>query len=285
MQIKEILGAKKSDFSRVSRREREIILARVLGVDRSYLVTHEDEEIEPKVLESVVKITTRRASGEPLAYIFGFREFYGREFLVDPRVLIPRPETETIIDIVKRYGRDSCLHRGAVLTVVDVGTGSGCIGVTVGLEMPDAKVIATDVSVAALALSSENARRFGAENVVFMESDLLSAFADGLSCPGSLVICANLPYVNKEWDWLDKKALGFEPESALYAEDGGLALIKKLILQVMEYDLRASEIRLLLEADPSQHEAIIKFAEDSGLKHQGTEGYILDFKSCLKKRR
>ena len=207
------------------------------------------------------------------AYKRGFQDFYGRDFLVTPEVLIPRPETEQIIDacfnLVGKPILSGVKPREAVLNgaikILDVGTGSGCIAVTLALEIEGAKVTAMDVSDAALEVAKRNAKKYGAQ-VDFKQSDLLAEVNNKFD-----IIVANLPYVDRNWPWLDQEALEIEPDLALYAEDGGLDLIKKLIRQVRE---KKATNYLILEADPSQHEAIKKYASDFGLKHIETQDFV-----------
>ena len=204
-------------------------------------------------------------------------DFYGREFVITPDVLIPRPETEQIVDMVlnlvgKPYlpgvkPAEAVLPQD--LTILDVGTGSGCIAVTLKLELLEARVTASDVSEKALAVARENAERLGAD-VEFVQANLM----DGINVQPDIVV-ANLPYVDKDWDWIDKEALSKEPELALYAEDGGLKLIKQLIDQITEREIK----HLILEADPCQHERIAKYAEQKGLTLRETRGFILYFLS------
>ena len=201
--------------------------------------------------------------------------FYGREFAVNPDVLIPRPETEMIIDAVLNLVGKPFLPgikpNKAMLSlnlkIVDVGTGSGCIAVTLKKEIPEAEITATDISKTALNVAKENAKKFGTD-INFVESDLL----DKIDFAPDLVV-ANLPYVDKDWDWIDKEALTKEPSIALYAENRGLALIYKLIDQVAEQKIS----HLILEADPCQHEAIINYAMEKKYVLQETRGFILNF--------
>ena len=132
---------------------------------------------------------------------------------MNPDVLVPRPETEDIIDLVKTLKPKK---------VIDVGTGSGCIGVTLKCEMPKMEVVCSDISIKALVVAEDNAKRQEADNIKFVISDLL----DDVYFEPDLVI-ANLPYVDPKWEWVDTEALRFEPSIALYALDKGLALIKK----------------------------------------------------------
>ena len=200
-------------------------------------------------------------------------DFYGREFVINEDVLIPRPETEMMVDMVLSLVGKSYLPgvkpSKAVLpndmTILDVGTGSGCIAITLKLELPKANVIATDVSKKALTVARKNAKRLEAE-IEFRQADLL----DGIEMRPDLVV-ANLPYVDEKWDWIDKKVLSKEPSLALYAEDGGLALVFKLIDQVVERGVR----HLILEADPCQHERIKEYANKKGLALCETRGFAL----------
>ena len=153
------------------------------------------------------------------------------------------------------------------LTVVDVGTGSGCIAVTLKLELPKATVIATDISEKALKVARENADVLGAK-VEFLQGDLLK----DVDIKPDLVV-ANLPYVDKNWEWVDTEALSHEPSIALYANDGGLELIYKLIDQVTERNIK----HLILEADPCQHEQITEYAKKKGLELAETRGFSLYF--------
>ena len=199
--------------------------------------------------------------------------FYGRDFIITSDVLIPRPETEQMVDMVLSLAgkpylpgvKPSEAVLAEDLTVLDVGTGSGCIAVTLKLELPKARVVASDVSEKALAVANENAKRLGAE-VKFRQADLL----DELDFQPDVVV-ANLPYVDENWEWIDKEALSKEPSLALYAEDGGLALIKKLIDQVTEYKIK----HLILEADPCQHKRIQEYAKKKSLTLREARGFVL----------
>ena len=217
------------------------------------------------------KNNTRRVLSEPTAT--HLVDFYGHDFIITPDVLIPRPETEMIIDMVlnlvgKPYLAGVKPGKAVLpedLMILDVGTGSGCIAITLKLELPKASVIATDVSEKALKVARRNAERLGAE-IEFQHADLL----DEIDVKPDLIV-ANLPYVDENWEWLDKKALSKEPSLALYAEDGGLKLIKRLIDQVAERKIR----HVILEADPCQHERIEEYAGKKGLKVNETRGFIL----------
>ena len=215
----------------------------------------------------------------PEAYREGWRDFYGLKFQVSPEVLIPRPETEQIIDMV--LGLTGVPYLPGVkaapavvpkenLRILDVGTGSGCIAITLKKLLPEAEVTAADISEAALKVAQATSERLGVE-VKFVKSDLTDKTGVDFE-----IIIANLPYVDKNWDWLDMEALGYEPSLALFAEDEGLELIKRLIDNVGSAQL-SSERFLILEADSCQHEKIKKYALGRGLEHIKTTGFILLF--------
>lgn len=200
-------------------------------------------------------------------------DFYGREFLVTPDVLIPRPETEMLIDallnlIGKAYLPGVKPGKAKLpedLVLIDVGTGSGCIAVTAKLELPKARVLATDISEKALIIAQKNAERLGAE-IEFYQVDLI----EQLDMKPDLII-ANLPYVDESWEWLNKDALSTEPSIALYAKEGGLALVFKLIDQATDKQIS----HLLIEADPCQHERILRYANKKGLTLRETRGFAI----------
>ena len=217
-----------------------------LEVDPSWFIIHGDEEIpkeHKKYLRSLDKKIKLRQSGTPLAYILQEKHFYGRPFYVGKgkSVLIPRPETENIIDIIKN---------NKPKTILDVGTGSGCIAITIKLEMPNVRVYACDISKKALEITEKNAQKLNAK-INILKSNLLNNIN---FTPDTIV--ANLPYVDKDWDWINKKTLDYEPSAALYAKNHGLALIFKLITQSSDRKIK----NLVLEADPFQHNQIVKFA-------------------------
>ena len=201
-------------------------------------------------------------------------DFYGRDFMITPDVLIPRPETEMIVDAVlnlvgKPYlsgVKPSKPKLPQDCRILDVGTGSGCIAVTLKKEIPKAQVGASDVSEKALEIARENAKKFSVD-INFIKSDLLNDVEGDFD-----IIVANLPYVDESWDWIDKKALSAEPSLALYAEDGGLALIKKLITQSV-----GRTKYLILEADPCQHKRIVSYSRNYGYRILETRGFVLSF--------
>ena len=206
-------------------------------------------------------------------------DFYGRDFIITPDVLIPRPETEQLIDAVltlagkpflpgiKAPSRE--LPENPV--ILDVGTGSGCIAITIKKELPEATVYASDISEKALEVAKKNASAQNAP-ISFIISHLLKNVKLKRLKPDLIV--ANLPYVDKTWNWLDLNSLKKEPEIALFAEDGGLALIKELIDEASTLKIP----RLLLEADPCQHDKIALYAEKKGYLLINITGFILNMR-------
>lgn len=214
----------------------------------------------------------------PKAYETGHQDFYGRDFLISKDTLIPRPETEQLIDAILNLAGKSYLPGVKPASralpedpvILDVGTGTGCIAITVKKELPESRVYALDISEKALNIAKRNAEDLEAE-VEFRKSDLLKNTKD--ITPDLIV--ANLPYVDESWDWIDKKALSKEPSLALYADDHGLALIKRLIDQIGSSAHKPQY--LLLEADPCQHEDIIKYAKEKGFTFHEARGFALLF--------
>lgn len=253
----------------VDRADLEILLCEKLDLSRTDLVLRENENlISEKMMRELDELAVQRSAGRPLAYIVGKREFYGRDFLVDDRVLIPRPETETMIDVVKEL-RETVFEKKP-LKILDVGTGSGCIAVTLKLEIPEAEVSAVDISQLALQVSRKNAKRLGAK-VKFWWSTILEQVNNN----DYDIIVANLPYVCIDWDWLNENDLADEPDMALYAESGGLAIICELIEQVVLKMKIGTYV--ILECDLSQQNALAEYATNAGLRLIRRDGYISTF--------
>ncbi len=199
----------------------EVLLGAVLGLTRAQVLARSHTMMRRPERGHFAALIQRRKRGEPVAYILGRTEFYGRDFLVDRRVLIPRPETEELVDrcldaLDERQGSEPA-------RVADIGTGSGAIAVTLAAERPDLTLLATDNSRAALAVALENARQHAvAERIDFREGSLLEPLA-GL--PPFDLIVANLPYVGtNEIELLDRDVREYEPHEALFAGDEGLDL-------------------------------------------------------------
>jgi release factor glutamine methyltransferase len=190
-----------------------------LGLSRSWLAAHGDDPVPPDDVARVEAWLERRRQGEPWAYILGWAAFRGRRYRVTPATLIPRPETELVLEAALEVGR-----RLKVLHACDVGTGSGILAISLALET-DWEVAATDISPGALAVARDNAAALQAR-VRFHQGDLLAAAPD----PVGLVV-SNPPYVDPADEPSLQRELAFEPRSALFAEDRGLALASKLLRQ------------------------------------------------------
>lgn len=247
-----------------ARLDAEIILAHTIKKPRTYVHAHTDEFLDLRTREIANARLDLRLDFTPVAYIIGHKEFYGRRFKVSTATLIPRPETETMIDMVKEsINQTSLLPRKRDL--VDVGTGSGCVGITLKLELPELTVTLTDISKHALNVAEQNAQALNAD-IRLHQGDLLRQYGFPVD-----IICANLPYVARDWEV--SRDTYSEPDIALYANDDGLALIKLLVIQSAQ--LLTQGGTLYLEADPRQHDAIVSYAKQYGLAHNETRGFIV----------
>lgn len=204
----------------------EVLLAHILSWERSRLFGHLDDRLACGDWEGFQVLVRRRASGEPLQYLTGEREFYGLPFRVTPAVLIPRPETEILVE----KALDTARARGSGLHFADVGTGSGCIAISVAHEMARAAGWATDISREALAVARENANRLGVgERVRFVCCDLLECFSER---PLFDLILSNPPYVpGSEMEELPRLVREHEPRQALFGGESGLEVYRRLIPQ------------------------------------------------------
>jgi len=199
------------------RLDAEVLLMHVTGLTRTALITRAQEPLLPEHEERLHKLLTRRARGEPVAYLTGRREFWSLDLCVTPDVLIPRPETELLVEQALAHIPDD-----AEWTVADLGTGSGAIALAIATERPHCRLIATDNSVAALAVARANATRLGIANVEFRHGEWLKPLA-GMRFD---VIVSNPPYVRANDPHLTQGDVRFEPESALIAGADGLDTIR-----------------------------------------------------------
>lgn len=265
---------------RIKTLDAELIALRIFapeGVDRSWLVTHDTEKVTDTEAVRALNMVERRVVGEPLAYILGSKEFYGRDFMVSPAVLIPRPETESLIELAK--GLD--LPRRA--RFIEVGTGSGCIAITLALEFPQAEVLATDAYVKALDVA-ENNNVLLEGRVHLLQSNLLKDLTLPEDAREFDVLVANLPYVDPTWDWLDAKGLAFEPKSALFAARAhGLSFYKRLLRELQNDDVVSARF-LIFEADPCQHDELVALVDKKGYGLVRIDGYGLLFEKYKEKK-
>jgi release factor glutamine methyltransferase len=248
------------------RLDAEILLAHTLRQPRTYLHAHGDDSLSPRDEDIANARVALRKDRVPVAYIIGHKEFYGRRFKVSPSVLIPRPESEQLVTMLRELLPSSQALPGvANMRLVDIGTGSGCLGVTIKLEIPELHVALVDTSRHALQVAEKNARSLGADVETFV-SDLLQDYPYSPD-----IAVANLPYVDRSWD--QSPELVNEPAEALYAGDGGLSIIKRCVEQVAA---RAKpNALLLLEADPRQLDGIASFARQHGFKEIARDEFAI----------
>jgi release factor glutamine methyltransferase len=230
----------------VPRLEAEVLLTYVLNISRSTLLTHPDRTLHPDQTERYRDLVARRASDYPLPYLTGKSEFYGLDFEVTPEVMIPRPETELLVELA--------LEREPA-TVVDVGTGSGCIAIALATNLPAASIYAIDISPTALAVACRNVERHGVDDRVrLMVGDVLTPRPK----PVDLIV-SNPPYVStNEWATLPKSVLHHEPHLALDGGADGLAIIRKLLLEAQ--GTLKPDGGLLIEIGAEQGEAAQQLA-------------------------
>lgn len=212
--------------SESARLDAELLIGHALALQRIDLYLQYDRPLEDAELDSVRELLRRRGRGEPVAYLTGRREFYGRSFRVSPAVLIPRPETETLVQLALRAAEGP----EAGLRIADLGTGSGCVACTLAAELPGATIIASDLSREALAVAVENAEALGvASRVLLVEGD----WADGLVGEVDLVV-SNPPYVTSADMELLPRDLGYEPRLALDGGPDGLDAYRSIFAAVAE---------------------------------------------------
>jgi release factor glutamine methyltransferase len=208
-----------------ARREAGSLLAYALGRDRTFILSHADDPISDEQLQQFYAVVAARAGRKPLQYITGHQEFYGLDFEVNEDVLIPRPETELIVELaLKATGKSD-----AATLICDVGTGSGCIAITLLHELPHARVVAIDISAAALAVAERNAGRHGVtDRIEFIVSDCFAGMDPGRETFDLMV--SNPPYVAEgAFAGLQREVRDFEPRTALMAGPDGLAVISRLL--------------------------------------------------------
>lgn len=251
-----------------ARLDSELILAHTLRQNRSYLHAHDEEELSDRDLEIANARLALRLDRVPVAYIIGHKEFYGRRFHVTTATLIPRPESEALIELLEQaVPKNEALISEQPLRLIDVGTGSGALGITAKLTHPELDVTLADNSRFALKIAEQNAQTLKAD-VTILHSDLL----DGFPFQAAIII-ANLPYVDPGWE--RSPETNHEPAEALFAANNGKALIFKLLTQTK--NKLAIGGHLILEADPDQHADIIAHAKEYGLLLQETKDYGLLF--------
>jgi release factor glutamine methyltransferase len=259
-----------------------ILLEDAAGFDRSHLLAHPDTLLSSRLLTKLSEQLTRRQSHEPLAYIRGKTEFYGREFIITPEVLEPRPESETMIDLLKSAISQKSpfppLKKDGPFTekenvqwrIIDVGTGSGALAITAKLELLEMEISAIDIDEKCLEVARKNAKKLGA-SVVFYQGNLLEP-VPALSTRPVALLC-NLPYVPDDYHIND--AAMMEPRIAIFGGPDGLDLYRQLFAQIRSMAVKPSLV--LTESLPSQHEMLQAITETSGYIQIKDEGFIQAF--------
>lgn len=236
-----------------ARLDAQVILAHVLGVERSWLFAHYEHVLSPEHADRYTELVVRRTAREPVAYLVNRREFYGVELFVDSRVLIPRPETEMLVD---QLLTEATIRNAQRLIVADVGTGSGAISVAAALNAPALQFYALDISADALEVARINvaAHNLG-ERIRLIQSDLLSALPERAD-----IVVANLPYVtSKDYRTLEPDVRNYEPRLALEAGPQGLDLIARLLPQLPGHCNPGCLI--VLEIGYHQGDAVLRLVE------------------------
>lgn len=229
MQLKQALAAAVEPLEAADvgspRLNAETLLIFVLGVNRAYLYAHPERELTPEEQARYDEVIGHRASGIPTQYITGHQEFWGLDFIVSPAVLIPRPETEHLVETVLELARAVPEPR-----IVDVGTGSGCIALALAHELKNAEVYAVDLSADALEIARANSVRLQLDSRVrFLKSNVLEALAE---TRGFDVVVSNPPYVGlNEADKVQRSVFKFEPRMAVFAGENGLDVVRPLVEQ------------------------------------------------------
>lgn len=261
--------------AKIAMAEARGLLCHVLGQSHAWLAVHGDEALAETEAMRFAELVERRAEGEPIAYLVGSREFYGRSFAVTRQVLIPRPETELLVDLgIAKLGGQTAPD------ILDLGAGSGCLAVTLALEVPTAQVTAAEVSPDALLLARRNARELKA-SVRVIESDWFSAVAE----EGFDLIVANPPYIAENDPHLFQGDLRFEPPLALSSGSDGLAAIRLIVSEARRHLLpggwllvehgfdQAQAVAALLQAadfaDIEQHRDLAGILRVSGGRRAG----------------
>ena len=243
-----------------ARLDAEVLLSHIIMKDRVWLITHRDDVLDDNHQREFADVIQRRTRREPLQHIIGNQEFWGLEFIVSPDVLIPRPETEFIIEAALAIVQD----RNKPVRIIDLCTGSGCIAVSLAKELTAARVIATDASEKALAVARENTRRHGvSEHIRFLLGDLFEPLEE-LDIRGQIdIIVSNPPYVQAgDLSTLQPEVRDYEPEMALIAGPKGTEIAKRIIQLSPEYLKKNGA--LIMEMGLGQAEALTRMVEATG---------------------
>jgi release factor glutamine methyltransferase len=246
------------------RLEAEMLLANSLNIDRLQLRLRQENKLEVAVRKCFIDLVQRRCSGEPFAYIRGSKDFYGRCFVVNPHVLIPRPETEMIIDIAKNVSRALAGTSGRYINCLDLGTGSGVLAITMALEIDRINIWAVDVSEEALRVAELNAGNLKADQkITFCLGSYFDAIT-GVPHPRFNLIITNPPYISlREMDDLPVDVRNHEPRQALFGGDDGLDGYRAFLADIARYISNPGV--LIMEIGESQQKAVENICTETGL--------------------
>lgn len=258
-----------------ARLDARLIVCRATGLEAASLLARSDSEASPEQLRAIEAMTARRERREPMAHILGEREFWSLPFRVTPETLIPRPDTETLVEAALDWVRG---RNGGTqpLRVLDLGTGTGCILLSLLAEWPDARGTGVDISPGALAVARDNADRLGlADRAQFIEGDWASARNGEFD-----VIVSNPPYIPEgEIDGLAPEVARFDPRLALSGGEDGLAAYRKIASAVRASI--ASEGRVFLEIGQGQEDAVFRIMEGMGLRRRDAVKDLAGMTRCL----
>lgn len=248
-----------------SRAEAELLLANILSLDRLRLLTTQEDFLADSDYSKYKNTVKRRANHEPLAYITGEKYFYGRPFVIRQEVLIPRPETELLVDLALRWAKKKADVEQSGLRILDLGTGSGVLAITLALELPYAEVWAIDIAPAALNLAGQNASRYNlGKRIIFLQGSYFDSLKSLQPQPRFNLIVSNPPYISQaELDKLPSSVAAFEPRAALDGGADGLDSYRAILEKIANYT--EPQAMLMVEISSTQGQAVTDLFTNSGL--------------------
>lgn len=262
MKIHEALlwGAEQLQISSSPRLDAEILLAMILDISRVQIMIHQEQELTEAQWIEFQDLIEKRSTGYPVSYMTGVKEFYGREFRVQEEILIPRPETEHLIETVLDWGKEHDIQ-----SVIDIGAGSGAIGITLGLELPDIQVYATDISKSAVYMATENAKKHHLTRYLVLLGNLADPLRE-MDLKGKVdVWVSNPPYIpTEEIQELMPDVKDFEPKLALDGGEDGLDFYRALVRESLDF-LRPGGL-LAFEIGADQGEAVAELMRAAGFR-------------------
>lgn len=259
----------KKNYNIIESIDSQLLLAHILKKSREYILTHGDEKISFTAQVRFNRLVTKRKKGIPLAYLTGHKEFFGLDFLVNKHTLVPRPDTEVLVETVVSYiMKHIAYNKQTDITLVDIGTGTGCIPIAIQKTIQQCNnvtinTIATDISKKALRIAKQNAKKHNTQ-ITFLHGNLLKPLIKTNLIPSQpntypLIVTANLPYLTKE-QFEQEPSIQHEPKSALVADKNGLALYEELLKQIVQTHTtyHIPHIICFFEIDPGQMKTIKK---------------------------